>query len=50
VVFSLFAIEEMGHKAIASALGISESTSKTQYMRARKLMKAQLLKSASWTQ
>lgn len=49
VVFTLFAIEEMGHKAIASALGISESTSKTQYMRARKLLKDHLLKSASWT-
>ncbi len=49
VVFTLFAIEEMGHKAIGSALGISESTSKTQYMRARKLLKDHLLKSASWT-
>ncbi len=49
VVFTLFAIEEMGHKAIAQALNISESTSKTQYMRARKLLKDHLLKSASWT-
>lgn len=49
VVFTLFAIEEMGHKAIAQALDISESTSKTQYMRAKKLLKDQLLKSASWT-
>ena len=45
VVFTLFAVENMGHKAIAQELGISESTSKTQYMRAKKLLKAQLLTS-----
>ena len=42
VVFTLYAVEDMGHKAIAEALGISESTSKTQYMRAKKLLKTQL--------
>lgn len=44
VVFTLFAIENMPHKAIAQDLGISESTSKTQYMRAKKLLRAHLLK------
>lgn len=44
VVFTLYVVENMGHKAIAEALGISESTSKTQYMRAKKLLKAHLLK------
>lgn len=44
VVFTLFAVENMGHKAIAEELGISESTSKTQYMRAKKLLKAQLVR------
>ena len=46
VVFTLFAVENMGHKAIAQDLGISESTSKTQYMRAKKLLKAHLLSMA----
>lgn len=50
VVFTLYAVEDMGHKAIAEALGISESTSKTQYMRAKKLLKDHLLKTALWTQ
>lgn len=35
-VFNMFAIEGYGHKEIAEMLGISESTSKTQYMKARK--------------
>ncbi len=40
IVFSLFALEGYTHKEIASILGISESTSRTQYMRAReKLLK-----------
>ncbi len=43
VVFNLFAVENMGHKAIAEALGISESTSKTQYMRAKKLIQRDLM-------
>lgn len=43
VVFNLFAVENLGHKAIAKALNISESTSKTQYMRAKTLLKAHLL-------
>lgn len=43
VVFTLFAVEDMGHKAIAETLGISESTSKSQYWRAKKLLKTHLL-------
>lgn len=35
-VFNMFAIEGYGHKEIAEMLEISESTSKTQYMKARK--------------
>lgn len=35
-VFNLFAIEGYGHKEIGEMLQISESTSKTQYMKARK--------------
>jgi RNA polymerase sigma factor (sigma-70 family) len=42
VVFTLFAVEGMSHKEIAKELGISESTSKTQYMRAKQLLKQQL--------
>jgi RNA polymerase sigma factor (sigma-70 family) len=37
-VFNLFAIEKMKHKEIGDLLGISESTSKTQYIRAKKIM------------
>ncbi|MCC6283159.1 MAG: sigma-70 family RNA polymerase sigma factor [Saprospiraceae bacterium] len=43
VVFTLFLVENMGHKDIAQDLGISESTSKTQYMRAKKLLREHLL-------
>ena len=35
VVFNLFAIEGYSHKEIADTLGISENTSKSQYLRAR---------------
>lgn len=35
VVFNLFAIEGYSHKEIADEMGISESTSKSQYSRAR---------------
>ena len=41
VVFNLFAIEGYSHKEIAEMLGITESTSKTQFLKARK--KLQLL-------
>jgi len=38
VIFTLFAVEQMSHPAIAQQLGISESTSKSQYRRARQLL------------
>ncbi len=34
-VFNLFAIEGYGHKEISDQLGINESTSKTQYLKAK---------------
>jgi RNA polymerase sigma-70 factor (ECF subfamily) len=43
-VFVLFALEDFGHKKIARDLGISESTSKTQYQRARKLLRERITK------
>lgn len=43
VVFSLYLLEGYDHKEIAEILGISESTSKTQYNRAKKKLK-ELLK------
>ncbi len=36
IVFNMYAIEGLGHKDIAQALGISEGTSKSQLARARK--------------
>jgi len=44
VIFNLFAIEGYGHKEIAEMLKISEGTSKSQYARARALLKDKLLK------
>lgn len=41
-VFVLFAMEDYSHKDIANGLGISESTSKSQYHRARKLLKEKI--------
>jgi RNA polymerase sigma-70 factor (ECF subfamily) len=38
-VFSMYAVEEYSHKEIADALGITESTSKTQYRKAKAFMK-----------
>lgn len=43
-VFVLFALEDFGHREIARSLGISESTSKSQYQRARKLLKERISK------
>lgn len=47
-VFNMYAIEEMPHKEIAEKLGITESTSKTQYKKAkeqlRKLVNVELKK------
>jgi RNA polymerase sigma-70 factor (ECF subfamily) len=43
VVFNLFAIEGYGHKEIGEMLGISEGTSKSQYNRAKSLLRAKLV-------
>jgi RNA polymerase sigma-70 factor (ECF subfamily) len=42
IVFNLFAIEGYGHKEIGEMLGISEGTSKSQYNRAKNLLKGKL--------
>lgn len=43
IVFNLFAIEGYGHKEIAEMLTISEGTSKSQYSRAKNLLRAKLM-------
>lgn len=43
VVFNLYAIEGYNHKEIATELGVSESTSKSQYARARQLLRDKLI-------
>lgn len=42
VVFNLFAIEGFSHQEIAEHLGISESTSKSQYLRARAYLRQRI--------
>ena len=42
-VFNLFAIEDYSHAEIAAQLNITESTSRTQYMRARNLLQKKIL-------
>lgn len=42
IVFNLFLLENYSHKQIAEMLSISESTSKSQYHRAKQLLKQQL--------
>jgi len=49
-VFVLFAIENFSHKEVANLLDISESTSKTQYKRAKALLKERLLKKLQYGQ
>lgn len=44
VVFNLYAIEGYSHKEIAEMLGIGESTSRSQFLKARKALQAQLRK------
>lgn len=44
VVFNMFAIEGYSHKEIADLLGITESTSKSQYSRARAYLREKLEK------
>jgi RNA polymerase sigma factor (sigma-70 family) len=41
-VFTLYMFEGYDHEEISQILGVSESTSKTQYMRARQLIREQL--------
>jgi RNA polymerase sigma-70 factor (ECF subfamily) len=43
VVFNLFAIEGYSHKEIAERLGVSESTSKSQFSRAKKMLRKLLI-------
>ena len=42
MVFNLFVIEELSHKEIAAMLGISESTSKSQFHKARKMLREKI--------
>ncbi len=42
-VFNLFAIEGYGHKEIAELMGISENTSKTQFLKSKEWLKKSLL-------
>ena len=42
IVFNMFAIEGFSHKEIAEMMDISESTSKTQYLKARKKLQVKL--------
>lgn len=44
VVFNLFALEGYSHQEIATSLGISESTSKSQYFRARAYLRERIVK------
>jgi RNA polymerase sigma factor (sigma-70 family) len=48
VVFNLFAVEGYSHKEIAEMLKISEGTSKSQYNRARSLLRARLQAEAKY--
>ena len=43
-VFNLFAIEGYSHKEVGQMLHITESTSRSQYMRARKMLQKMILK------
>jgi RNA polymerase sigma-70 factor (ECF subfamily) len=43
-IFNLYVVEDYSHKEIAEHLGISESTSKSQYHRARQLLKERITK------
>lgn len=43
-IFNLYVLENYSHKEIGTALNISESTSKSQYQRARQLLKERLTK------
>jgi len=47
VIFSLYLIEGYDHSEISQIMGVSESTSKSQYSRARQKIKELLIKSGS---
>ncbi len=47
VIFSLYLLEGYDHSEIAQIMGVSESTSKSQYSRARQKIKELLIKSGS---
>jgi RNA polymerase sigma factor (sigma-70 family) len=42
IVFNLYAIEGYSHKEIADLLGIQESTSRSQLVKARKMLQTQI--------
>jgi RNA polymerase sigma-70 factor (ECF subfamily) len=44
IVFNMFAIEGYSHQEIAAQLGITESTSKSQYLRARAYLRDRIEK------
>ncbi len=48
-VFALFAIEGFSHKEIAEQLGIKESTSRSQYVRARQILQKRILETTKLT-
>jgi RNA polymerase sigma factor (sigma-70 family) len=43
-VFNLYAVEDFSHKEIAAQLSITESTSKTQYYKAKRYLRNELIK------
>ncbi|MBC7650218.1 MAG: sigma-70 family RNA polymerase sigma factor [Deinococcales bacterium] len=43
-VFNLYVVEDFSHRQIAENLGISEGTSKSQYFRAKQLLKERITK------
>ena len=47
-VFNLYAIEGLSHKEIATQLGISEGTSKSQLSKAKQLLQKMLIKKNEW--
>lgn len=46
MVFTLYAIEDYTHREIAEAMQVTESTSKSQYHRAKQLLRSGILKTA----
>lgn len=48
IIFNLYAIEGYQHKEIAAMLNVSESTSKSQYIRAKQLLQSKLKTTTTW--